>query len=410
MTIPSDKIAVVTGDPRSGTSLMMQTMNLLGVPIAGEKFPGTERLERQHRSRTNKANADLAAGRITNEEHVEALSNLERDKQKKEEKSKEMNPGGFYEIPGVVMRGLKSAGECCGKVVKIVSPGAYPQEGQRFGTPSEIVYKYILCLRNPKSVAQSQKNINSFDPAIVGEEEIEWNINPTRYLFENGGLAKYLSELTDPSAWEVIDYDEFVKDPKTTIEKIVEHLEISPSEEQITSAIANVTPKLNRSEELFPGWGDQELRGVMCEDLYDALKKEDYASIKSLSQQIEGEQTKEKLETSRWYDEETGLITSATWCRQADIDPEIRITRRLQFIKEIKRGLHPCTSPDYEESEVETYTIERPVDLGPLVRTLVKYQGKVVTREEALTLHQRLWNLGKAKKDKELVTKLLEKI
>ena len=30
--IPQDKIVMVTGDPRSGTSLMMKTLQLLGVP------------------------------------------------------------------------------------------------------------------------------------------------------------------------------------------------------------------------------------------------------------------------------------------------------------------------------------------------------------------------------------------
>lgn len=38
--IPANQILVVTGDPRSGTSLMMQTLKALGVSVAGEEWPG----------------------------------------------------------------------------------------------------------------------------------------------------------------------------------------------------------------------------------------------------------------------------------------------------------------------------------------------------------------------------------
>ena len=34
-----DLITVVTGEPRSGTSLQMQSLHLLGVPVAGKEFP-----------------------------------------------------------------------------------------------------------------------------------------------------------------------------------------------------------------------------------------------------------------------------------------------------------------------------------------------------------------------------------
>ena len=41
----SDRVFVVSGQPRSGTSLMMQTMELLGLDIWGDKYPQEVKLE-----------------------------------------------------------------------------------------------------------------------------------------------------------------------------------------------------------------------------------------------------------------------------------------------------------------------------------------------------------------------------
>ncbi|MCE9556690.1 MAG: hypothetical protein K8T91_25350, partial [Planctomycetes bacterium] len=119
MSIPKNQIVVVTGDPRSGTSLMMQTLRALGVPVAGEEFPGDGR-----RGDDGKARA------------------------------RELNPGGFWEVPGVVMRGLSDPMPYLGQAIKIISPGV-------LRTPKENVFRYILCLRDPTSVAQSQTKLET---------------------------------------------------------------------------------------------------------------------------------------------------------------------------------------------------------------------------------------------------------
>ena len=66
---------VVTGEPRSGTSLMMRIIDSLGLEIAGEQYVGTKRPNRS---------------------------------KKRKERAEYLNPEGFWEVPEVVSRGIKT--------------------------------------------------------------------------------------------------------------------------------------------------------------------------------------------------------------------------------------------------------------------------------------------------------------
>ena len=90
-----DKIVMVTGAPRSGTSLQMQTLDLLGVPINGDRFPEGNR---------------------------DKIKNHLSERQK--EQSENLNPKGFYEIGGVVIWGVRDISDYKGKAVN--DPGQRP--------------------------------------------------------------------------------------------------------------------------------------------------------------------------------------------------------------------------------------------------------------------------------------------
>lgn len=110
---------VVTGLPRSGTSLMMSILKDLGVPILGERF--FENIEDERRA----------------------------------ERTKYLNPEGFYEVRNVVGRGIvKGYEENVGKAIKIVVPGI-------LHTDPEAIEKVIFCLRNPLEILNSQKKLIS---------------------------------------------------------------------------------------------------------------------------------------------------------------------------------------------------------------------------------------------------------
>ena len=78
-----EKVIVVSGQPRSGTSLMMQTMEILGLDIWGEKYPQEVKLE------------EVLEGVESDEERQKITENFES----RLKHAKKMNPRGFYEVP-----------------------------------------------------------------------------------------------------------------------------------------------------------------------------------------------------------------------------------------------------------------------------------------------------------------------
>ena len=83
---------VITGEPRSGTSLMMRIINSLGLKIVGEKNPAKNK----------------------------------KVGKKRKERAKYLNPEGFWEVPQIVSRGIKTKEqieEYKDKIIKIITHG-----------------------------------------------------------------------------------------------------------------------------------------------------------------------------------------------------------------------------------------------------------------------------------------------
>jgi hypothetical protein len=109
---------IVTGLPRSGTSLMMRVLESLSIPITGERF-------------------------------------FNRGDQDRINRTQYLNPEGFYELQGTVATGkLKNPEDFVGKAVKVVVPGI-------INVPIKHIEKIIFCLRNPAEVIESQRNLVS---------------------------------------------------------------------------------------------------------------------------------------------------------------------------------------------------------------------------------------------------------
>jgi len=363
MNISSDQVVVVTGAPRSGTSLLMQTLVALGVPVAGERFPIVDLGE----SDSPVGNAPVS--------------------------SKYLNPRGFYEVSGVVMRGLREVGDYGGQAIKVVSSASYPRLG--FGMPSEFVRRYVLCLRDPRSVAVSQTLLKR-PWRVAGESEWERapvGINPTRFLAEYGGLARYLSQQDETvrSRWLVVDYDAFLLSPSQVVDRLISHLGLEVTADARTTALANVDPALSRSERenLWPSALAEA--GELASGLYLALRKFDLSSLQSISDRVIAYEQQQRLEHARWYDESIGVLVIPSLHRALAVQPTLRAQYTAVFAREKQNGLHPCTAPDYEEPlDAPMYVIERPSDLGPLQRSMVRYRGELLTREQAFVLHQHL--------------------
>ena len=112
-------ITVVSGEPRSGTSLMMRLLEGLGLKVKGEELiKGKEGRRRKN--------------------------------------AEELNPKGFYEVPGVVMRGIPddALDDYEDHVVKLITPALMRTSYMHIG-------KVIFCLRDPREIALSQKGLSS---------------------------------------------------------------------------------------------------------------------------------------------------------------------------------------------------------------------------------------------------------
>jgi hypothetical protein len=177
-------MVVITGSPRSGTSLVMQTLQLLGFPIAGEKFNWL---------------------------------NLE-----------EFNPKGFWELqPEEVIAGVKSD-KYKGVGVKLFAQGLMKTEEQ-------YIDKLIYCKRDLKESAKSFVRLLEKTPLPI-KATIE---NAEQICEYNDKIAKVYVSVCKKGVLEV-SYKRMVTSPEKVVREIADFLGSNPSEDQISAAIANV--------------------------------------------------------------------------------------------------------------------------------------------------------------------------
>lgn len=383
MSIPGNQILVVTGDPRSGTSLMMKTLKLLGVPIAGNKWPQLTRHERRLKVAELEGNEKLI-------EHLKERISTAK------ERAQKMNPRGFYEIGGVVMRGTNDMEKYGGRAIKICSPGAWPNNRHpRVGTKPENVYKWIWCIRDPASVATSQQDIAADNIEVVNEDG-EWEAaqrpaNPARYASENGELARWFEE--NPEHFErclVVDYDEFMANPDIVMHQIIEFVGIEDPD--LGPAFGNIDPKLRRSPGRFTAWPTVEIQDMAnaAYSVYEGVKS------RKLSQAVAGvDKATEHIATelksnTKYYDNLTGMFASHPVHERLRDDAPYREEYLKNAMREFLAGDHPECSPLFRPLEKpEQYTLDLGV-YGKLTRDKVTYDGTIVTWEEAWYEHQRL--------------------
>jgi hypothetical protein len=350
-----DLITVVTGEPRSGTSLQMQTLHLLGCPVEGESSFVRDSTE---------------LGKMRSEH------------------SQNMNPHGFFEVPGVVLEGTRNLERFKGKVLKIVSSGAYPQRNgtpRAAGTPPEFVDKFILCVRDPLHIAVSQTGL--FSQVLVGAgaedggtEPETWAalksvLSPDAFIARTGGLVQWLAAQDDSvrSKFLPVLYDDMIDNPRETIQATIEHLDLRPSEVQIAAAVANVSSDLRRSA-AKQEWPDALRAAVVIADvLFAALSSMDLGKLRAAAIRF-GEFIAERLlENVRWVDDEDTWATVYAQVKRDIISDDTGLGTNLRAeLPEYRRHqLLCCQCPHYRRDEEQTYQIDRPPDLGPLVRPLV---------------------------------------
>lgn len=169
---------VVTGSARTGTSLLMQTLLILGYKTPAKPFL---------------------------KEHDEI---------------KQYNPKGFFELYHEIMGGVQHH-KWEGQAVKLFpSILAF--------TNIDYISKMIVCKRDIKEATKSYKPIYKILGGFV---------RPKKAYKDS---YKYLEQYVKDVPHIFITFEEITTNPEKVIRELVEFLEITPSEEQIEKAIKNV--------------------------------------------------------------------------------------------------------------------------------------------------------------------------
>lgn len=250
---------IVSGCPRSGTSLMMDCIRLaLGEDrIIGKKFPHEERLAKFK----EKADGE------SEEEYAIRMYGYEKFKKHDDINStKDMNPNGFWEcrytVQGVQWHfGIDISSN---KVCKIVSQGL-------FNSDPKYVDKVIYMLRHPREVAKSQEKLKRQIP--IPEEDMKnnnWAVHtPEMFIRVTYQAAKWLeANPTIPIIF--VKFDELLSDPDAQLKRVGEFLGEGdfynhPIEKKLYRSKIDDSIK----HELWPE----------AEDIYEKMCVQDYAGV-----------------------------------------------------------------------------------------------------------------------------------
>lgn len=214
---------IVSGAGRSYTSLTMQIMESLGLPIAGHKWVNPER-------------------------------------------HKKFNKNGIYEIPNEVIYGVKDD-KYQNMVIKLVLRALYPNEENQFkGTHPVLLKKsmILVCLRKPIEVSYSGSKIAELDQITPNYFHWEWS-NFLIWLSKNRWLMDYMV---------ILDTNDYFTKPKETITQIANMLNIH-DENKIKAAIGRIQP--NEVPPLV--WPEAHKKnGEYVDELYSYLLQGDFDS------------------------------------------------------------------------------------------------------------------------------------
>jgi hypothetical protein len=262
---------VVSGCPRSGTSLMMQILRaaLSEDRIFGNQFPQEAKRRRSQARVLRETDAQYAYRQYA----------MTLDPNKDREDYKDLNPDGFWECPFTV-RGISFdfdhellldslLKEGSQKICKLVS-GGLAQSDPRY------VDRVILMARHPRAVAKSQERLKremkmQFEDGVVRDLfEGQTVHSPEMFIESTVAVMRWLAaHLNIPVL--VVSYDELVADPIRVVQGVCDFV----GEGDALKGSSEVKPQLKRSypeDQKSPYWVD-------AEDMYSAMLSLDYDAM-----------------------------------------------------------------------------------------------------------------------------------
>jgi hypothetical protein len=270
---------VVSGCPRSGTSLMMDLCRVaFGEDrILGKKFPQEEQIEMVKEQHEMESDNSYAARMY--------IFNKTRDEEKimKDlEESKDMNPNGFWEMLytcqgvhyrfGDLPRLEKLQEEKDGEksICKIVSQGLAQSD-------PKYIDKIVYMIRHPRSVAKSQERLkrqfpfsNSEEDKMLVNGEEQAIHTPEMYIQVTAMAARWLIKYPDVPVI-FVNFDELIEKPNETLQGIRDFL----NDGDFESAAKQIEPRLRRSQ-------PQDVENDLWEDaenIYKMFCEKDFEGI-----------------------------------------------------------------------------------------------------------------------------------
>jgi hypothetical protein len=320
---------IVSGTERSRTSLTMEILGKLGLNVIGDKWP-----------------------------------------RGKKDKSSKLNPNGFYEVKGEVMHGT-STDYGNDAVIKILLSGLVPhkRKNKELGVPEEMLRKskIIVCLRNPKEIVRSSKDLDSNIKIADGDD---WNTslklspeNPGRYINRTANFVVWLST----NKWILdnmifINTDDYYTDPNTVLTQLC--VDLGLSTDRIADAIKLIDNKLYRSSDNYEWKENMAKDGALAERIFKALKSKKVTTVAKDIKKIMKDNMPEKI---KWLDTEfnTNSFIGPSMYRSLKINNR-GVRDKLQLTGKKRQVV--C---DNLASSDEQYTIPRPTDIGDLTRNKI---------------------------------------
>lgn len=304
---------IVTGLPRSGTSLMMRILETLSVPITGEQF-------------------------------------FNRGDQDRVDRSHYLNPEGFYELQGTVATGkFKDPSSFVGKAVKVIVPGV-------LNIPLDHIEKIIFCLRDPSEVMESQRNLVS-NIEVATEDGKKYAPELLQRSFRNyihgmGMLILIASE----DFWNktlVVEHKNLMSNHVEEIQKISSFLNVPFVDKNL------VKNELYRSKAVIEA-------DPLALEIYNSIKLRDFAIVKD---KIKTWFENQNLQNVRWVDEsEFQTFAMSNLSLHKSLVSNNKGVRD-KLIESSKNTKHYFDCPYYSRNG-EEYTIKR-IGLPDLIRKKV---------------------------------------
>lgn len=187
---------IITGCPRSGTSLAMTIMrHALGPDaIHGEEWPMLEAQNRRKAKRAGETDEQYQLRLRILEQRGDAIS------ADREEHIRRMNPLGFWECQ-YTMRGIRwheGIEQNSGRIVKVVSQGIAR-------TDPGMVQKMIVMMRHPRVVAHSQEDLERSAPVDLSGMTFH---SPMMWINVTAQLARWIDRHRVP--YLLVRYEDLV--------------------------------------------------------------------------------------------------------------------------------------------------------------------------------------------------------